>query len=259
MISRFFGLAAMIGCLAVVYLFESQSLFTGHMRIFHWPAVVLTLFGPMALVSVCSEWRSVWTTIGLVLGASARKKQKRFEKEAMLLHKLSKEYYTEGPDVFEKFKEANISEFLQHVFQRLATRMPIYDVRDFLEIERDRRQVRIIQAMQVMGLGVRLTPSVGMLGTILGMVQLLSSLSDPAQIGNSMSLALLTTFYGLFFSLAVWTPMQQKIEHVLDVEIEGYNQAIRWIELLENRKPSNYFADSVDVPGAKEARSKEAA
>ena len=84
-----------------------------------------------------------------------------------------------------------------------------------------------------------------MLGTILGMVRLLESLQDPSQIGPHMSLALLTTFFGLFFSLILWTPLQQKIERVLDVELERFDQALRWLELLEKRKPADYFSDTV--------------
>jgi flagellar motor component MotA len=99
-----------------------------------------------------------------------------------------------------------------------------------------------------------------MLGTILGMVQLLSTLEDPAQIGSHMSLALLTTFYGLFFSLALWTPQQQKLERVMEVEADGYNQCLRWLEFLEKRKPSDYFADAAGLPKGNDGnKSKKAA
>jgi flagellar motor component MotA len=62
-----------------------------------------------------------------------------------------------------------------------------------------------------------------------------------------MSLALLTTFYGLFFSLAIWTPNQQKLERVQEVELDGYNQIIQWLEFLEKRKPADYFADAAEL------------
>jgi chemotaxis protein MotA len=86
-----------------------------------------------------------------------------------------------------------------------------------------------------------------MLGTILGMVRLLSTLEDPSHIGPHMSLALLTTFYGLFFSLVFWTPLQQKIERMLDVELEHFNQTIHWLETLENNKPISYFAEPIGI------------
>ena len=39
-------------------------------------------------------------------------------------------------------------------------------------------------------------PAIGMLGTIIGLVQMLMQMEDPSQIGAPMAVALLTTFYG---------------------------------------------------------------
>lgn len=255
MIIRLLALATLFAVLGCVYLFEGSSFLPPEFRIFHWPAMLLTFVGPMALVTVCSDWRAVFRTVGMVLGSTAGSKQRRHEREAKLMNKLSKDYYTEGPEVFENQSNVKgLSDYMIRTFDRLASRMPNADIRDLLESERDRTQVRIVQCLHVLAQGVRLTPSVGMLGTILGMVQLLSSLKDPSQIGSHMSMALLTTFYGLFFSLVFWTPMQQKVEQVLDVEMAGYGQVLRWLELLERRKPAAYFAETAEIKPSKEGK-----
>lgn len=258
MLFKLLGMGGLVGCLLVVYFFESSSSATGVMRILHWPAMVLTGLGPLALVFVACDASAVFRAIGLVLGRTPRSKQKKFEREAILLQKLSKTYYSDGPQVFEQVKSKGLSDFMVTMIERLQVRMPFSDIRDLLEHERDRKQVRLVQALQVCHQGVKLTPSVGMLGTIMGMVQLLSSLEDPSQLGSHMSLALLTTFYGLFFSLTFWTPMHAKIERVLDTEMDGYNMAVRWLELMEARKPANFFADSVDIPKNKRITSEKA-
>lgn len=248
---KLFGIAGLLGSLAIVYFFETAGGLTGPLRIFHWPAMCLTGVGPFMLVIVVCDTSAIFRGIGLVLGSGARAKQRRYEKEAMMLMKLSRSFYTDGPQVFETVKSKGLSEFLARMVDRLQIRMPFPDIRDLLETERDRRQVRLVQALNVFQQGVKLTPSVGMLGTILGMVQLLSTLDDPSHLGSHMSLALLTTFFGLFFSLAVWTPLHAKVERILDAEMDGYNMAVRWLELLEDRKPANYFGDSMDLPKQK--------
>jgi len=246
MIMRLLGLVLLFGCLACVFLFEQSNSETGYLRLLHWPALILTGIGPMALVAVCCDWRNIVHTMKVLTGKSARRLQKDHEREAGILHKIGEKFYGEGARAFEGINPRGISKFVNKVLERLAARMPTPDVRQLLENERDRTQVKLVQSLSVLALGVRLTPSVGMLGTILGMVELLSTLQDPSHIGSAMSLALLTTFYGLFFSLVMWTPLQQKIERVLDVEMDGFNQTIRWLELLEKRKPANYFADDVN-------------
>jgi len=61
-----------------------------------------------------------------------------------------------------------------------------------------------------------------------------------------MSLALLTTFYGLFFSLLLWTPLQNRIHTLATLQSESYHQLSRWIELLLKRKPVHYFESLVE-------------
>jgi chemotaxis protein MotA len=55
-------------------------------------------------------------------------------------------------------------------------------------------------------------PAFGMIGTLIGLVQMMASMSDPSQIGPSMALALLTTFYGALMSNLVFLPFADKLE-----------------------------------------------
>ena len=43
-------------------------------------------------------------------------------------------------------------------------------------------------------------PAFGMIGTLIGLINMLKHLDDPSTIGPSMSVALVTTFYGSYFS-----------------------------------------------------------
>ncbi|MBI1327362.1 MAG: biopolymer transporter ExbB [Alphaproteobacteria bacterium] len=61
-----------------------------------------------------------------------------------------------------------------------------------------------------------IAPGMGLLGTLIGLVQMLSQLSNPAAIGPSMAVALLTTFYGAFMSTVVLAPLAAKIERKLE-------------------------------------------
>ncbi|MEJ2158488.1 MAG: MotA/TolQ/ExbB proton channel family protein [Desulfobacteraceae bacterium] len=54
-------------------------------------------------------------------------------------------------------------------------------------------------------------PAFGMIGTLIGLVQMLSSMSDPASIGPSMAIALLTTLYGAVAANLVCIPIADKL------------------------------------------------
>ena len=54
-------------------------------------------------------------------------------------------------------------------------------------------------------------PAFGMIGTLIGLVQLLSNMSDPKSIGPSMAVALLTTLYGALIANLVCLPIADKL------------------------------------------------
>lgn len=55
-------------------------------------------------------------------------------------------------------------------------------------------------------------PAMGMIGTLIGLVQMLSVMDDPKQIGPAMAIALLTTLYGALIANMVALPIANKLE-----------------------------------------------
>jgi len=55
-------------------------------------------------------------------------------------------------------------------------------------------------------------PAFGMIGTLIGLIQMMAAMSDPSQIGPAMAVALLTTFYGALLSNLVFLPFADKLE-----------------------------------------------
>ena len=62
-------------------------------------------------------------------------------------------------------------------------------------------------------------PAMGMIGTLIGLVQMLANMSDPAAIGPAMAIALLTTLYGAIIANAFASPLADKL-----VLISGYEK-----------------------------------
>ncbi len=244
--TRFFGLLLLVGCLTCVFLFEGESSADPSFRFLHWPAMVLTGIGPMALIMICFDRKLIGKAMWILAKKSPDSLMKSTQAEGVFLQNLSKNYYEQGAMAFAKANSTPFTQCVQDMISRLAVRMPTADILEILHRDRDRWRIQCYQVINVVSIGVRLAPSLGMLGTILGMVRLLSTLTDPSHIGSTMSLALLTTFYGLFFSIVLWTPLQQKLERLLFIGLDNFDQAIRWLDLLERRKPTQYFVDSIE-------------
>ncbi len=67
-------------------------------------------------------------------------------------------------------------------------------------------------------------PAIGMLGTLVGLVQMLNTLNDPASIGPAMAIALLTTLYGAFIAQLIALPLADKLQ--LKAEDEQRNRLL---------------------------------
>ncbi|MEM6998580.1 MAG: flagellar motor protein PomA [Pseudomonadota bacterium] len=54
-------------------------------------------------------------------------------------------------------------------------------------------------------------PAMGMIGTLIGLVQMLSNMDDPKKIGPAMAVALLTTLYGAMIANVFANPLSEKL------------------------------------------------
>ena len=72
--------------------------------------------------------------------------------------------------------------------------------------------LRHAKAAGVLRKAAEVAPAMGLIGTLIGLVQMLGNLEDPAAIGPGMAVALLTTFYGAMLSTMVFSPLATKLE-----------------------------------------------
>ncbi len=84
------------------------------------------------------------------------------------------------------------------------------------------------KSVAVLKKAAEIAPSMGLIGTLVGLIQLLGNLDSPAQIGPAMAVALLTTFYGAILAYMVFAPISAKLENhfrkqiiILDIYLAG--------------------------------------
>ncbi|MBQ46002.1 MAG: hypothetical protein CMP10_00665 [Zetaproteobacteria bacterium] len=98
-------------------------------------------------------------------------------------------------------------------------------------------------AVELLRRAAIIAPALGLFGTVIGLIGVLKSLSDPAQIGPSMSLALMTTAYGSAIGSLVFTPMAGRLEHHNVIYAEVYEQVLSKISVLIKKEERNLKAE----------------
>ena len=98
-------------------------------------------------------------------------------------------------------------------------------------------------------------PSFGMIGTLIGLVQMLGRLEDPKSVGPAMAVAIITTFYGSLLSTLFFLPVAGKLRartiseaHQLDIIFEGAKC------ILQNNNPRLVYEKLSSFIAPKERR-----
>lgn len=72
-------------------------------------------------------------------------------------------------------------------------------------------------------------PAWGMIGTLIGLINMLKNLNDPSTVGPAMAVALVTTFYGSILANWICTPVANKLSANNDIEMQSMEIIIEGI------------------------------
>lgn len=109
----------------------------------------------------------------------------------------------EGKEVSNDFLQKGIQLLVDGHDPEVARNLMVKDMSK--AVERHEWGAKIFSSLGDVG------PAMGMIGTLIGLVQMLSAMDDPKAIGPAMAVALLTTLYGAMFANMVCLPIADKL------------------------------------------------
>lgn len=103
-------------------------------------------------------------------------------------------------------------EFLKKAMQMAVDGQEPETLRNMLNTEIEYIQIRHGKGAEIFSSIAAYAPAMGMIGTLIGLVQMLQTMGDPSTIGPAMAVALLTTFYGAIIANVFCLPMAGKLK-----------------------------------------------
>ena len=122
--------------------------------------------------------------------------------------------------------------FLRRAARRLSDAASAESFARWAEQELEQRTWRHAGAVAVWRAAADAAPAMGMIGTIIGLIQMFAVMDDAARIGPPMALALLTTLYGVIVSSAIAGPIAARLERLSEAEIAWQATALERLERL---------------------------
>ncbi|MDY0132103.1 MAG: MotA/TolQ/ExbB proton channel family protein [Desulforegulaceae bacterium] len=199
------------------------------------PGFMIVIGGTVASTLLTFEFRHVVTAFkSAVLVFSSKRDDPNDAVETMIrLCRISRK---QGIIALSEVKTQ--SGFLKKACGLIADGSEEATVRAALETEINYLKLRHFNIQDVFKKMGTYAPAFGMLGTLIGLIQMLSQLANPETIGPAMAVALLTTFYGSLISTLLCLPIAGKlksrtINEVMNMEImlEGA------VSILKNDNP----------------------
>jgi chemotaxis protein MotA len=128
--------------------------------------------------------------------------------------------------------------FLRRGLEMVIDNTPHEKLESVLHIELDGMEERHQLGKKIFDQLGAMLPSFGMVGTLIGLIQMLHELDDPSKIGAGMAVAMVTTFYGAFGANMVFLPLANKLDARSKEEIKVRQLMIHGlVGLLEGESP----------------------
>lgn len=179
---------------------------------FNIPSFLIVILGTISVTSISFSWEE-FSGAGKVIGHSLfhkRLKPKLMARQLMDIATLAKKrgLLALASAEAELRKDAHLYKATQIVTDGYSAE----DVERVLAQDLDALVERHRRSASILRRGAEIAPAMGLIGTLIGLVQMLANLQDPETIGPAMAVALLTTFYGAILGTAVLSPMAAKLE-----------------------------------------------
>lgn len=217
------------------------------------PSFLIVVLGTLSVTTACFSWQDMVALVG-----SLRKTvfKKFSDPKRAANHVIDLAEYAKKKGLLalnEKENEMEEGSVLLNGARMLIDGIGVEDAEHVLRQDIEGIVERNERAAALLKKAAEIAPAMGLIGTLIGLVQMLGQLEDPAGIGAPMALALLTTLYGALFAYVVLTPLASKVETNSEEELmlnKIYLTAISCIGKMENPRKLETLLNTI-LPPAK--------
>jgi chemotaxis protein MotA len=146
----------------------------------------------------------------------------------------------EGLLGLEAIAEEEPDQFARKGLQLLVDGSEPEVIRAILEVEIDNKEHRDIQAAKVFdGMG-GYSPTIGIIGAVMGLIHVMNNLADPSKLGGGIATAFVATIYGVGFANLLFLPMANKLKSQVHNQTQFREMVVEGvISIAEGENPRN--------------------
>jgi chemotaxis protein MotA len=232
--ATFIGMALAVGSLIVTMLLEGSS----PLAVVLLPPLVLVFgatFGAAIAGSTSSDVRRIGSWFRMAFGPDHASHTGPLIEQLVELATMAR---TEGMLPLENRARTLEDPFLRRALQLAIDAVPMEQLRHVLEREIDATRADDLVAARFFAKMGGYAPTIGIIGTVVGLVQVLTSLQDPSVLGPLVASAFVATLWGVLSANVIWLPISAKIRRNADLRTARMELMLEGVcEILAGTNP----------------------
>lgn len=191
------------------------------------PAMIIVLGGTIGAVLLQTPMQLFLRSMRM-LGTVFVPPKRGLEETTAKLIKWSKVARKDGLLGLERAIGGEKDLFVRKGMQLLVDGSEPEEIRHALEVELDSRERYDLQASRVLEAMGGYSPTIGIIGAVMGLIHVMQNLSDPSKLGSGIATAFVATIYGVALANLFLLPMGNKMKayvlqesHYREMVIEG--------------------------------------
>jgi chemotaxis protein MotA len=135
--------------------------------------------------------------------------------------------------------------FIRKGLQLLVDNMPAEKIRNVLEVDLRTYEQFHFQSARVWESAAGYSPTIGIMGAVLGLVHVMQSLTEPAKLGAGIAIAFISTLYGVGLANLVFLPVSGKLKNIIMQQVNLKEMYIDGVMMIANGENSRYLENKL--------------
>ncbi len=212
----------------------------------NFPGLLIVVGGTLAATIGSFPVKEVMSALRIFITA-LRDERAYAEEDVVEIERVARLWYRQDMrNVEKKLKEIR-SPFLRTGIQLVIDQTPPKDIMEILQWRIARIRAKEYGQAQVFRAMGTYAPAFGLVGTLLGLASMLNSMTADGieTMGASLSVALITTFYGIILANLVFKPLALKLERRTERRVAALNMIMEAVSLLRERRSPAFIRETL--------------
>ncbi|HCB91328.1 MAG TPA: motility protein A [Ruminococcaceae bacterium] len=175
------------------------------------PSIFIVIGGSLCAIVVSFEWKTVRSVPSILKNAFLQKQMSKKELVKLFI-KLSDQSKRSGVLSLESSLDGIHDPYLKSGLQMAIDGFDEASIRKIQTLKIEKMTERHKNCIQLFRLWANLAPSFGMLGTFMGLIEMMDNFTDLSRFGSAFATVLVTSFYGVILANLVFTPLANKLD-----------------------------------------------